>query len=310
MIITLTGIRLWVLISERFGLVLDHTQEYLTVRVQPATPPENEMLLGGLDSGNRTPEHRGASYSIAMLPIMQRIITIRKDKPSDIGFGLRSLNSAIKMLRDPSGKWLPIGLVLCSSLLGFVSFIGVSIGGILSANIVLGSNALCSSRDCGFYFTPKGSSVGRAEVPSQVVRYFVDNEAAAAAHESKCYSNWPSSECGNSVANTLPYDTLDNTACPFRGDVCSQGPESAFALDTGRLDASMLGVNSGKQYLFRRSTVCAPLVANATYITYSEAPEGKGSVSYRYGRRRESQDSYRFANPLKLSDTGVSSYVL
>ena len=310
MIITLTGVRLWVLVSELFGLVLNRVEASLTARVHQANSLGNGILLGRSDAGDGAPGHRGAGYSIAMLPIIQRIIAIRQDKPSDIGFGLRSLNGAVKLLRDPSGKWLSIGLMLCSGLLGFVSFTGVTAGGILGANVVLSSTALCSSRSCGFHFLPKGSLVGRAEVPSQAVRYFLDNEAAAAAHESKCYGDWSSPECGNFVENTLPYSTFDNTPCPFRGDVCSLGPESAFTLDTSLLDASMLGVNSGKQYLFRRSTICAPLVTNATYIRHSDVPEGKGSVSYRYGRRRTSEDSSTFANPLKLSDTGLSSYVL
>ena len=310
MIITLTGIRLWVLISELFGLILDRTETSLIARVQQAASFENEILLGRFDSNGRISEHRGAGYSIVLLPIIQRLINTKKDQPSDIGFGLRSLNNAVKMLRHPSGKWLSISLMLCSGLLGFMSFTGVTVGGILGANIVLGSTALCSSSDCGWHFLPKGSPVGRAEVPSQAVKYFVDNEAAAAAHESKCSSTWSSPECGNFVENRLPYNTLDNTPCPFRGDVCSQGPKSAFTLDTGHLDASMLGVNSCKRYLFRRNTLCAPLVANATYIRHSEAPEGKGSVSHRYGRQRTSEDSYHSANPLKLSDTGISSYVL
>lgn len=242
--------------------------------------------------------------------ILEELSRIRIRSRSEIGFGLRSFRSAIRALRHPNGKGAEIAIKLISSITSLLLFTGITVTGILSANVVLDSTALCISPKCGWYFIPSSSPTGRAEVPDAVVKYFLEKENAAAMHEAKCYGNAAPPNCDGLITNEIPYNTYDGTPCPFLGNVCSEGLNSAFMLDTGHIDAGLLGIVSQAQFKFRRITSCAPLVTNATYIKNSNKPKGKGSVSYKYGSRRKSADSYHSANPLEISDVGISGYIL
>ena len=308
--ITLVSTRLWILVSELFAFILKQIEDALRARTESASGSEGVLFLEDSELDHDLPRRSNAGIPFTVPPVLAELNRLRKHSRSDIAFGLRSFKSAIRVLRHPSGKSLEICIKLGASLFGFLSFTAMTVGSILSANVMVGSTALCNSPDCGWYYTPAGSSVNRSEVPAAVVQYFIENEAAAAAHEAKCYDEAAPTDCGSFVENTLPFNEFHDTKCPFRADVCSRGPESAFTLDTGLLDSSLLGINSPKKYLFRRRTICAPLVMNTTYIKTSDQPQGKGTVSYQYGRRMASSDSYSSANPLLISNIGYSGYFL
>ena len=309
-VITLTSTRLWILVSELFEFILKQIEDALRARTERASGSEGVLFLEDSELDHGLPRCSNAGIPFTVPPVLAELNILRKHSRSDIAFGLRSFKSAIRVLRHPSGKSLEICIKLGASLFGFLSFTAMTVGSILSANVVVGSTALCNSPDCGWYYMPAGSSVRRGEVPAALIQRFIENEAAAAAHEAKCYNDMAPADCGSFVANTLPYNEFHNTKCPFRADICSGGQESAFTLDTGLLDSSLLGINSPKKYLFRRRTICAPLVMNTTYIKISDQPQGKGTVSYQYGGSTVSNESYSSVDPLLISDIGYSGYFL
>jgi len=288
-------------VSKLFAFILEKANDALQAHNQAAT-----------NSGAQSrPRRIDAGFPFTELPaILEELSRMRIRSRSEIGFGLRSFRSAIRALRHPNGRGAEIAIKLISSITSLLLFTGITVTGILSANVVLDSTALCISPKCGWYFIPSSSPTGRAEVPDAVVKFFLEKENAAAMHEARCYGNAAPPNCDGLITNEIPYNTYDGTPCPFLGNVCSEGLNSAFTLDTGHVDAGLLGIVSQAQFTFRRITSCAPLVTNATYIKNSNEPKGKGSVSYQYGSRRKSADSYHSANPLEISDVGISGYIL
>jgi len=124
-----------------------------------------------------------AGYAFSILPIVAELLATQKRSHSDIGLGLRALKISTGLLRHPSGKDAKIMVNGFCGLVGVMAFVGVTAGGILSANVVLDSTALCSSADCGWYCLPRGPPVSRADNPAVVTKYLVEEEAVAAAHE-------------------------------------------------------------------------------------------------------------------------------
>jgi hypothetical protein len=67
------------------------------------------------------------------------------------------------------------------------------------------------------------------------------------------------------------------------GNVCLYGKTSAFELDTGYLDSSLLGINEAHRCEFRLKKTCAPLVVKKPYARFSVADNGTMLVEYYYG---------------------------
>ena len=56
----------------------------------------------------------------------------------------------------------------------------------------------------------------------------------------------------------IDYHERYNVPCPFARDRCLSN-NSALLLDTGFQSSRVLGVNTAKQYHFRRQAICTPL---------------------------------------------------
>jgi hypothetical protein len=102
----------------------------------------------------------------------------------------------------------------------------------------------------------------------------------------------------------LPIQAFPNASCPFDGDACLFGNQSAFEVTTGLLDSNTLGVNApvSKRFYFRKTMSCAPLKSDERYIMAT----GNGSDwfpnqwVYNYGVSLHDDFTYRNAREWKL----------
>ena len=72
-------------------------------------------------------------------------------------------------------------------------------------------------------------------------------------------------------------------SCLFMGDVCLLRNNSAYALDTGYVNAEILGIDEPERVEFRLTKVCAPVVVNETYVETKKGDRrGSLEITYRY----------------------------
>lgn len=147
-------------------------------------------------------------------------------------------------------------------------FISEQIVAISVARIISGSTAISSSPICGNW-----QYVGYNLTGPQSSLYEYRTEGAAkeraVAYIDSCYGQGVVPEsCKPYYNRTITYSDEHNATCPFFGGVCLYGQTSAYALDTGYVDCSVLGINAAKRYQFKRRTVCSPIVTNSSYVSF------------------------------------------
>jgi hypothetical protein len=110
--------------------------------------------------------------------------------------------------------------------------------------------------------------------------------------------------CNIFGAPVVDYNMTQNAPCPFSGDVCANGPSGALAMDTDYRDLSTFGWNGAGPVLFRRKTVCAPVVTNSTYLRLGFRNESwtSGYCEYRYG-----YPSQQAPDPILWTQSAVDS---
>lgn len=106
----------------------------------------------------------------------------------------------------------------------------------------------------------------------------------AKAYAEKCYEpDLPPRECATFYTPRIPYNESHNVSCPFQGDMCLEGPNSAYELDTGFLKATLLGINEEQTVHFRMWKICAPIVVDAYTKSTISDQTGSRHVEYFYG---------------------------
>ncbi|KAH8649509.1 hypothetical protein BGZ60DRAFT_509214 [Tricladium varicosporioides] len=71
-------------------------------------------------------------------------------------------------------------------------------------------------------------------------------------------------QCGTLMSRYLTFKENHNVECPFAAEICKNGTNSAFEMDTGEISLSDLGINSkySKQLSFRKRSVCASIFSS------------------------------------------------
>ncbi|KAF2118662.1 hypothetical protein BDV96DRAFT_596512 [Lophiotrema nucula] len=105
------------------------------------------------------------------------------------------------------------------------------------------------------------------------------------AYEESCYSGkGREEECSLFHSTKLNFTEHRNATCPFKDDMCLHGAKSAYELETGFLDAKLLGINFRDTCRFRIRKVCSPVVADERYVKLHEIDNsGNRKVEYHYG---------------------------
>ena len=173
--------------------------------------------------------------------------------------------------------------VLACILLFFAIFIGLQIIAISSSSIFGGSAASIREGACGMTVTMWNDNWDMKPALYRPSIYG-DSVESALRYAEACYSaNTLLNQCHSFLTRTIPHNTTHGTACPFpESGLCKQGNSSGFTLDTGFLNANLLGVNIDSPFEFRRRTTCAPVVDNTTYVHLRNVSHKHVRIEYRY----------------------------
>ena len=167
-----------------------------------------------------------------------------------------------------------IATSLILSLIFIGIFVAESSGSVLSAGIVSDNVALSTSLHCKTraQYSHQGDIFG-----AEALQPF--------SYSDQCYGAEDAADgCNYFYNQSLSFTERHNDECPFDGDVCLRGSNSAYTLDTGQIEAKYLGINSAKRYQFRRSTTCAPVVTDG-YMKEGIISGGRRAHLYYYGQR-------------------------
>ena len=279
--LTLAGPRLWILLKALFFFAIDiykrrsnrrnrlpiHVELALTSRPPPvlASPQDCHILQN--ETARSTPfEHDSLdateiSHSElgAAIMLIGNIWKLLKSARIELSSGSTYGKKNLSRFRAASTIWKnflqrPID-VLVSLLLSvfFVAiFVAESTANVLSANIISDTTAIVSSPKCN-------------------LRYLSHPDSNAADYRRKCYrAKLGADGCDFFYNQSIMYSEKSENKCPFPGKTCALEQNPALTLDTGLLDSGLIGINSKKRYLFRRTATCAPLQADGEFINVTK----------------------------------------
>ena len=122
---------------------------------------------------------------------------------------------------------------LIQTLLGIIFsgtiFIAIAAAATAVIHLELDNTALLASPTCGLWLGARGASR-----PNPGLFAFSKTEERTALYYRNCYEADSSpQECSLFLDKKLHLEVTDNDECPFRGDVCLLGNNSALTFDTG-----------------------------------------------------------------------------
>ncbi|KAL8823585.1 MAG: hypothetical protein Q9191_005724, partial [Dirinaria sp. TL-2023a] len=172
--------------------------------------------------------------------------------------------------------FLLVSLALFAVILWLV---GVNAAAAFAARVSTGSTAVSSSPHCGIWQASQ-----KADVVTIGRDWEYDAESRAGTYARQCYDAEAGADgCHLYENQSIDFFEVSDVQCPFAGQTCRPGPSSAYKLDTGWLDSKVLGINSKRRHLFRRSTTCSPVSTNETYVRYETDSVGERTARYYYG---------------------------
>ena len=150
-----------------------------------------------------------------------------------------------------SGFWLGLGLLGLYMVFTVLS--------ILSGYVVSDSVAISRSPKCGLFSSPPNGSWRTPEAPLWQ-KHFHDIRVESWEYAQRCYSGENEYDgCNYFYNRSIHYSVRHNDTCPFKGDLCLEGPTSAFTMSTDMVEAKTVGINTRLKHRFERMTTCAPL---------------------------------------------------
>jgi hypothetical protein len=193
------------------------------------------------------------------------------------------------------------------SLLLILAVVGYSIAGSFATAIPADSLGLSAGKICSWWELKKGS---RREAMDNDDLVQARKERRAAQYARDCYGNHAIAnleQCKFFATPTIPYEVEPNQACPFRDNkLCPGRGDIAVKFTTGRIEASVLGINSPRPPKFSRTTICVPVDVNRGFVHQIPPDNTYSEDRYRYylGPKNGSSQSYdytyeMFGDPFK-----------
>ncbi|OJD31482.1 cytochrome p450 protein [Diplodia corticola] len=219
----------------------------------------------------------------------QRQATLRNSANGATGL-IRSLQmllawrgTAVKPFR----RVLPVVGLAVLTVYGF----GAASGFSSRVSTAMGNEVLISSANCA---APVAISNNLTEQLSIYWPYVTKRMSSYANYAQQCYNSSANAEpqCNTFVTSQLKATITRNASCPFSPEMCRTQEGNIF-FDTGLLDTHAdLGFNAppDRRFLYRRTTHCAPLVAdgyrNISNFTAPDDPNfSTPYAKYHYGPR-------------------------
>lgn len=180
-------------------------------------------------------------------------------------------------------------------------YIGVILVSIFSALVVTDSIAISTHPGCALI--SYNASFGNIPVPyvTKGMKYYHDIETDSGDYARKCYNRTDGADgCNYFYEQSIQFSIKQNDTCPFKtesGDLCFDGPSSAFTLSTSRIRPETIGINTPLKYTFQRQATCSPLRMDDDYIKPFRNEENTLMFRYFYGHRTgQGQCSSGFSN--------------
>lgn len=327
--LTLAGPRLWTLLKALVLYVLDiytshsnrrnrlptHVNLPLTFRL-PSLPSDRDQNGAAHrvhfehDSLNATETSHSELGAAMMLikNIWEFLKSGRIELSSGPTHGKRNwlgFRTASKIWKNFLQRPFDIIVSLLLSVFFVAMFVAESTANVLSVNIVGDTSAIVSTPKCN-------------------LRYVSYKDTNAADYRQRCYrAKLGADGCNFFYNQSITYTEKCENNCPFPGGTCARESSPALTLDTGLIDAGLIGINSEKRYHFRRTTTCAPLKADGEFIkiTRYESLRDSWNESTRenytdrgftydfYGRRKRVSDNKGIFWSSPYSTIGLNQFV-
>ncbi|KIW65559.1 hypothetical protein, variant [Phialophora macrospora] len=190
-------------------------------------------------------------------------------------------------------SWLPKALSFCT----LTGVIGWAVVSSFTTQIPASSLGLVSSTQCGSWSLRRG--VDESALADDALLQSA-KERRAGEYEHACYgaqSATSSEECSFFRTQAIP-STVTRTDCPFKNQsLCAgRGLQIATRFTTGRVDASVLGLNVANPPKFNRTTICVPLNMDQGFV--KEIAPDKYHSDYRYeyhfGSRNDGRHTWNY----------------
>ena len=185
------------------------------------------------------------------------------------------------------------GYILLFMFLLFAIYIGIQVIAVSSSFIIGGSAATIKSGACAYYVTGNWTNDWEIISFSAHHRHQSSLTELALTYAEACYQSTESTTpCPMAATRSIIHNTSTSSSCPFPNEsMCKFGNKSVFAMDSGFVQASRLGINSARRFEFRRRTTCSPVLDNETFVDSHNVSENVVEIRYLYQDNPEHRDS-------------------
>ena len=218
----------------------------------------------------------------------------------EIGINLLSPHNFQRVLENFLEDPRSVGYIFVVMLLLFAILIGLQAIAI-SSSFIIGSSAATIKEGACTYYVDKNSYVPGSFVPpfagiTTPFSVYHDLEKilteSAFSYADTCYKSTTSvASCPYTLTRSIPHTVLINNNCPFPAkNMCKLGNSSVITMDSGFVDARILGINSPSNFEFRRRTHCSPVLDNELFVQAENISENMIEIKYRYGGHNKYQE--------------------
>ncbi len=217
-----------------------------------------------------------------------------------IGVNLLSSHSFQRVLENFLDDPRSVGYIILVMLLLFAIFIGLQAIAISSSFIIGSSAATIKEGACTYYVYNKPFIPGTYVPPTlgftTPFSVYHDLEKilteSALSYADTCYESTKSvASCPYTLTRSIPHTVSINNECPFPAkNMCKLANSSVITMDSGFVDARILGINSPSNFEFRRRTHCSPVQDNELFVRAENISENLIEIKYRYGEHNEYQE--------------------
>jgi len=188
-----------------------------------------------------------------------------------------SLASPAQSVKESARGWksMSLSLVLIAISLAYL------VAGSFSTTMPVELLGLSASKHCGSWSLRKDAGK-EAEDDDDLLQ--AQKEMRAGQYGRDCYGHrsvTSPDRCAFFESQTISYNVQIGQECPFKDkNFCAGGGYTAARFTTGLVDASVLGINTGKPPKFNRTTICVPLYLDQGFV--KEIPPGPHYHDYQY----------------------------
>ncbi|MCJ1415593.1 hypothetical protein MMC32_001925 [Xylographa parallela] len=219
----------------------------------------------------------------------ERARLVQGDSAEGFGWGflqlsLRFLDGQIALSNTSHHRypWSEIYRLFFMGSCGILYYMAAVVCGVFTAKLASNSAMLSNSPQCGMYLP--AAMLAPSGVPldwhTSVLPYAYEAELDSANWAKNCYGDSDSKDgCNFFVQPQIPYMVVENASCPFDNEMCYYGANSGIRFYTPPISADSLGINAPRTFEIQRSTECAPLNRNETFI---QATKNGSSITFRY----------------------------